>query len=292
MRVLILGGNGMLGHKLVQALGRDFETFTTIRRKFDAVERFGIFDEDKTITGIDVTSPDQLTKAIKRAKPDVVINCVGIIKQVTSLPETMVQINTLLPIRLAELSSQYSFRLISMSTDCVFAGKKGNCSESDTPDATDAYGQTKLHGEVLQDNCLTIRSSIIGRELDSSHSLIEWFLSQRNQTVGGYTRAIYSGFPTVIFADMLSSLIKDHRELSGLFHISSDPISKYDLLTIVNDAFGANVTIRPDNSLVIDRSLDSTKFRAATGFAPPSWSEMIERMAADTTPYERFHAAA
>lgn len=292
MRVLILGGNGMLGHKLVQVLGRDFETFTTIRREFDAVSRFGIFEKEKTITGIDVTSLGQLTKAIEFAKPDVVINCVGIIKQVTSLPETMVQINTLLPRRLAELSTQFSFRLIAMSTDCVFSGLKGDCSESDTPDAIDAYGQTKLHGEVVQDNCLTIRSSIIGRELDTKHSLIEWFLSQRNQTVGGYTRAIYSGFPTLIFAEILGSLIKEHGELSGIFHISSDPISKYDLLTLVNDGFNSNVTIQPDDSMVIDRSLDSTKFRTATGFLPPSWPEMIERMAADTIPYEHSHAAA
>ena len=280
----------MLGHKLVQVLGRDFETFTTIRREFAAVERFLIFDKDRTIPGVDVTSPNQLINAIERANPDVVINCVGVIKQVASLPETMVQINTLLPRRLAELSAKFSFRLISMSTDCVFAGTSGNRTESDPADATDAYGQTKFHGEVIQNNCLTIRSSIIGRELDTSHSLIEWFLSKRGQTVGGYSKAIYSGFPTIVFAEILRDLIRDQSDLSGLFHISSEPINKYDLLGLVNEAFEANVIIDPDESFVIDRSLDSEKFQAATGFVPPSWPDMIERMAADPTPYESFRS--
>jgi dTDP-4-dehydrorhamnose reductase len=292
MRVLILGGNGMLGHKLVQVLGREFETYTTIRREFAAVERFGIFEKDRTLTKVDVTSQLQLIEAIEQVRPNVLINCVGIIKQIASTPERMVQVNTLLPRKLAELSATYGFRLISMSTDCVFSGNKGNAVETDTPDADDDYGRTKAHGEVVQGNCLTLRSSIIGRELDTQHSLIEWFLSKRGQTISGFTRAIYSGFPTVIFAEILVSLIKKHPDLSGLFHISSDPINKFDLLSLANPAYNANITIAPDDSLVIDRSLDSTKFREATGFQPPSWSKMIERMAADETPYELFHSAA
>ncbi len=291
MRVLILGGNGMLGHKLVQALGEDFETFAAIRREFSSVERFDIFDRDRTIAELDVTSPERLRQAIAQVRPDVVVNCVGIIKQIASTQETMVQINTLLPRSLADLSKEMGFRLISMSTDCVFSGLKGNCTETHECDAEDEYGQTKFRGEVAQDNCLTIRSSIIGRELDTSHSLIEWFLTKRNQTIGGYTRAIYSGFPTIVFAEIISSLIKDNCEMSGIFHISSDPISKYDLLTLANEAYGANITIEPDDSFAIDRSLDSTNFRIATGFKPPTWPEMIERMAADITPYDRFHMA-
>ena len=183
MRVLILGGNGMLGHKLVQILGSEFETFSTIRRELPAVERFGIFDRERTITNVDVTSERQVVDVIDRVRPDVVINCVGIIKQITSTPETMVQINTVLPRKLAELSAKYHFRLILISTDCVFAGSKGNYSEADVPDADDIYGKTKLRGEVVAPNCLTIRTSMFGRELDSSHSLIEWFLSMRNQTI-------------------------------------------------------------------------------------------------------------
>ncbi|MBK6721956.1 MAG: SDR family oxidoreductase [Acidobacteria bacterium] len=291
MRVLILGGNGMLGHKLVQILGSEFETFSTIRRELPAVERFGIFDRERTITNVDVTSERQVVDVIDRVRPDVVINCVGIIKQITSTPETMVQINTVLPRKLAELSAKYHFRLILISTDCVFAGSKGNYSEADVPDADDIYGKTKLRGEVVAPNCLTIRTSMFGRELDSSHSLIEWFLSMRNQTISGFTRAIYSGFSTIVLSEIISSLIKDRADLSGLYHISSDPISKFELLELVNDAFEANVTIKPDDSLIIDRSLDSTKFRSETGFVPPTWPEMIKLMAADTTPYESFHSS-
>ncbi len=291
MRVLILGGNGMLGHKLVQILGSEFETFSTIRRELPAVERFGIFDRERTITNVDVTSERQVVDVIDRVRPDVVINCVGIIKQITSTPETMVQINTVLPRKLAELSAKYHFRLILISTDCVFAGSKGNYSEADVPDADDIYGKTKLRGEVVAPNCLTIRTSMFGRELDSSHSLIEWFLSMRNQTISGFTRAIYSGFSTIVLSEIISSLIKDRADLSGLYHISSDPISKFELLELVNDAFEANVTIKPDDSLIIDRSLDSTKFRSGTGFVPPTWPEMIKLMAADTTPYESFHSS-
>lgn len=290
MRVLILGGNGMLGHKLVQVLGREFETYTTIRREFSAVERFGIFDKGRTLTRVDVTSERQLIDTIEQVQPDVLINSVGIIKQIDSTPETMVQINTLLPRKLAELSAKYGFRLISMGTDCVFSGSTGNYRETDTPDADDDYGRTKFRGEVIHDRCLTIRSSIIGRELETRHSLIEWFLSKRGQTIGGYTGAIYSGFPTVIFAEILVSLIKDLRELNGLFHVSSEPINKFDLLTLTNEAYETNITVEPDDSLVIDRSLDSTRFRNATGFQPPSWAEMIERMAADETPYELFRS--
>ncbi len=289
MRVLILGGNGMLGHKLVQVLGREFETFSTIRREFAAVERFGIFDPERTTTNVDVTSERLLIEVIEKVRPDVLINCVGVIKQIASTPEIMVQINTVLPRKLAELSAKYSFRLILISTDCVFAGSKGNYSEADVPDAEDIYGKTKLGGEVVAPNCLTIRTSMFGRELGSSHSLIEWFLSMRNQTVSGYTRAIYSGFSTIVLSEIFLSLIRDHAELSGLFHISSDPVSKFELLELTNDAFEANVKINPDPSFAIDRSLDSTKFRSETGFVPPTWPGMIKLMADDSTPYEGFH---
>lgn len=291
MRVLILGGNGMLGHKLVQVLGRDFEVFTTIRRQFAAVERFGIFEPERTFPSLDVTSEKDLFAAIEKTRPDVVINCVGIIKQIDSTPERMVQINTILPRRLAHLSTEFLFRFISISTDCVFSGAKGNYAETDPADADDPYGRSKLAGEVTSPNCLTLRTSIIGRELGTAHSLVEWFLSQRGSKVGGYVNAIYSGFPTIVFAEILANIIRDHPGLSGLYHISSDPISKFDLLHLVNKRYDANVEIEPDPSLVIDRSLDSAKFRTATGFAPESWHSMIERMAADPTPYEVFRKA-
>lgn len=294
MRVLIIGGTGMLGHKLVQVLSRENEVFTTIRRSFEDVGRFGIFKEKLTFTDINVTDPHAVNTVIEDINPDVVINAVGLIKHIASSKdlERMSMLNTELPQRLARLSGEHGFRFISVGTDCVYSGAKGNYSETDEPDAMDNYGRSKYLGEVLMDNCLTIRTSIIGRELDTSHSLVEWFLSNRGKKVRGFTRAIYSGFPTVVFAEIIARIIKEHPELEGLHHIASEPIGKHDLLNLINEAYDANIEIEPDDEFEIDRSLNSTKFQDATGFVPESWETMIARMAADATPYESFHRSA
>lgn len=294
MRVLILGGSGMLGHKLVQVLGQYFEVFTTIRRPFESVNRFGIFERERTIAKVDVTTADELSRVVATARPDVVINAIGIIKQVPEAHNSGVMslINSKLPFRLYDLAESFGFRLICISTDCVFSGKKGSYNEHDVPDASDAYGQSKHHGEVVAGNCLTIRTSIIGRELETSHSLLEWFLSNRGGKVCGYTRSIYSGFPTNIFAEIVGDLISNHPGLSGVFHVSSDPINKFDLLRLFNEAYEASIEIVPDDSLVINRSLDSSKFRTATGFSPSPWPDMIARMASDPTPYDHFRGDA
>ena len=164
---------------------------------------------------------------------------------------------------------------------------KGNYLEADTPDARDLYGMSKYLGEVSDDRTLTLRTSIIGRELLTCQSIVEWFLSNRGGTVKGYKHALYSGFPSVVLAEIIGDLISDHVGLSGIYHLSSDPISKFDLLSLLNHFYNANVTIEPDDELVIDRSLDSSKFRAITGFQPAAWTDMVEQMAADTTPYEK-----
>lgn len=290
MRVLVLGGNGMLGHKLVQVLGQDFEVFTTIRRPFERVSRFGIFERKTTIANVDVTADGELSRVVRAVRPDVVINAIGIIKQVPDATNNglMSRTNTELPGALYDLAKNFGFKLICISTDCVFSGEKGNYKERDVPDADDAYGQSKHRGEVVADNCLTIRTSIVGRELETAHSLLEWFLSNRGRKVGGYTRSIYSGFPTSVFARIVTDLIANYPDLDGLYHISSEPITKFDLLRLFNDAYDARVEIVPDASLAIDRSLDSSKFRAATGFSPLPWPEMIAGMAGDPTPYDVF----
>lgn len=278
----------MLGHKLVQILGAKFEVWGTIRGEFAGVERFGIFDRDRTIERIDVTDIASVRRAIEIAKPEVVINAVGIIKQLPASEDVVqtLKINSVFPQRLAGLSHQYEFRLITISTDCVFSGDKGNYSEVDTPDARNLYGISKLLGEVKGDNCLSIRTSIIGRELATAHSLVEWFLSNSGKTVQGYVNAIYSGFSTVVLAEVLSKIIADHPELQGVYHVSSKPINKFDLLSLLNKYYQANVTIEPFEDHVIDRSLDSSAFRDTINFTPPDWEQMIEQMAADPTPYE------
>jgi dTDP-4-dehydrorhamnose reductase len=282
-RVLVLGGTGMLGHKLVQVLSSEYETWATLRRPFAGFEELGLFDRSRTIDNLEVTRPDALEHAIDAVRPDVVINCVGIIKQLpeaTDVIETLT-VNSILPHRLARLSESGGFRLITISTDCVFKGTKGGYVESDETDATDVYGRSKALGEITGGNTLTLRTSIVGPEMNTHHSLLEWFLTNTGETVNGYVNAIYSGFPTVVFADIIKDLIRDHQSLSGLYHVSSDAISKYDLLKLINEAYQADVTIEPVGEPHIDRSLDSRLFRTATGFTPKEWPEMVQLMAAD-----------
>ena len=288
-RVLVIGGKGMLGHKLVQRLReKGLDVWTTLHSALADVERFAIFDRERTLEKVDVTDIDSVKRAVASAEPDVIINAVGVVKQLPAAADIVntLLINSIFPHRLAEIAEAAGSRLILISTDCVFNGKDGNYAEDDTPNALDLYGQSKHFGEVAAYNCLTIRTSIIGRELSGTHSLVEWFLSNRGGSVRGFTNAIYSGFPTIVFADIIASLITEHAGLSGRYHISSEPIDKFTLLNLINDAYDAGISIEPDEEFRIDRSLDSTRFRNATGFEPQSWKTMIGQMAADPTRYD------
>jgi len=290
MKILIIGGTGMLGHKLVQSLDPEFEIFTTVRNTFDDLKKIGFYNKDRTIENIDIFNFEYLREKIELLKPDVVINCVGIIKQLPISKDFIktLTVNSIFPHQLAELARQLSFRLINISTDCVFKGTNGNYVESDEADASDLYGRSKNLGEVIQENCLTIRTSIIGREIGTSHSLVDWFLSNNGGKVKGFVNAIYSGFPTIIFADIIADLIINHKKLEGLYHISSNPIDKYELLNLIKDAYKADIEIERFEDFKIDRSLNSDKFQKETGFKPLKWAEMINKMAADPTPYKNW----
>jgi dTDP-4-dehydrorhamnose reductase len=288
MNILIFGGNGMLGHKLLQIFDEKFDVWMTLRENFKKIEH--IFPHrEKVIENIEIESVENIRAAIIRASPDVVVNAIGVIKQLPTSKDVIktLTINSIFPHRLAELALEFNFRLITVSTDCVFTGDKGNYTEDDVADALDLYGKSKLFGEATGKNCLTLRTSIIGRELNTSHSLVEWFLSNRNGKVRGFENAIYSGFPTIVFAEIIADIIENHPEMEGLYHVSSDPINKYELLKLINEKYGANIEIEPYKDFYIDRSLNSDKFRAETGFGPMSWEKMIEIMAQDTTPYEK-----
>ena len=291
IKVLILGATGMLGHKLVQCLSEHFEVFSTIRGSFDRIETYRLFHREMIIEEVDATDATLLEKVIADVTPDIVINAIGVVKQVPSAKDviTTLELNSILPQRLAILSKKFGFRLIHFSTDCVFDGGRGMYNEQDTPNALDLYGKSKQLGEISQENVLTIRSSIIGRELHTSHSLIEWFLSNRGGRVFGYTTAIYSGFPTIVIADIIKGLIVDHPRLCGVHHIASEPINKYELLGLVDEFYDAAVEIEPSDQLVIDRSLDGSAFNSITGFQPEGWPAMIQKMAEDKTPYDDFH---
>jgi dTDP-4-dehydrorhamnose reductase len=278
----------MLGHKLWQTLSERFDARVTFRRAPALDARFGLFDPARSIDGVSAHDFDGVVRAFALARPEVVVNCVGIVKQDAAAkdPYQSIAVNALFPHRLARACAAAGARLIHLSTDCVFTGRRGNYKESDASDAEDIYGRTKWLGEVDYENCLTIRTSMIGRELEGAHGLVEWFLSQRGKTVRGFRRAVFSGFTTGALAAIIGDIIADRRDLRGVRHVAAEPINKFDLLTLVRDAFESDIEIEPDETFVCDRSLDGSRFGRETGFAPPAWGEMIERMARDATPYE------
>ncbi len=280
----------MLGHKLCQKLKDEFEVHATVRGDFDRYQTFSLFEGVKIVSHINIENTELIYNTISKINPDVIINAVGIIKQLPDSQNNIktIAINALLPHQLAGFTIENNIRLINISTDCVFSGKKGNYLENDFPDAVDLYGKSKNLGEVIEDNCLTLRTSIIGRELFTSHSLVEWFLSNRGKNIRGYVNAIYTGFPTIILAEILTMIIKDYPDLSGLFHLSSEKINKFELLKLINKEMKADVNIETFEDFYIDRSLNSTKFRTITGFQPPAWEEMIRLMAVDGKLYDQW----
>jgi dTDP-4-dehydrorhamnose reductase len=280
MKVLVMGATGMMGSVAFHVLQEepDHCVFGSVRspgslRFFDGVA------QRRIISGIDVENFDTMVDCFGKLEPDVVINCIGVIKQLSIAqdPLATLPLNSLLPHRLARLCRLIGARLIHISTDCVFSGRRGNYRETDTPDADDLYGRSKLLGEVDYPHATTLRTSIIGRELGTQNGLVEWFLSSGNK-VSGYTRAIYSGLTTEELTRVIARYVLPQPNLRGVFHVGSDPITKYELLRLIKDVYGLETEIVPDDSVVVDRSLNSERFRKATGYQPPSWLAMIERM--------------
>lgn len=278
--VLVLGASGMLGNTMLRLFSQSegYRALGTVRSA-QAIRLLPGMLRNSLITGIDVENFDSLSWAIATAKPNVVINCIGVVKQLSESddPFTAIPINSLLPHRLARLCELAGARLVHISTDCVFSGNRGQYTEGDFPDANDLYGRSKYLGEVDYPNAVTLRTSIIGHELGGARSLVGWFLAQSGQ-VRGFTRAIFSGLPTVELAHVIRDFVLQKPQLRGTYHVSAAPINKYDLLRLVAAAYGKDIQIEPDASLVIDRSLDSKRFQAATGFVAPTWPELVERM--------------
>ena len=216
-----------------------------------------------------------------------VLNCIGIIKQTKAAndPLPAIAINSLFPHQLARLTSMRGARLFHFSTDCVFSGRRGNYVEDDLPDPVDLYGRSKLLGEVDAPGALTLRMSMVGRELRGHLGLIDWFLSQRGRRVSGYARALYSGLTTIATADLVARLIRAHPQLEGVWQVSGEPISKFDLLAIVNRVYALGIEIVRDETFVCDRRLDSSRFRNATGWRPASWEDMIADMHSEEAAY-------
>jgi dTDP-4-dehydrorhamnose reductase len=270
----------MLGNAVLRFLAQSpgYQVFGSARSS----RALGLLPSDlqsSVIAGVDVENIDNLTRLFAVVHPDVVINCVGLVKQLAEAddPLSAIPINALLPHRLARLCEVAGARLVHMGTDCVFSGTKGMYTEADASDAKDLYGRSKYLGEVDYPHAITLRTSIIGHELNGAHSLVGWFLAQVG-SVKGFKRAIFSGLPTVEIARLIRDYVIPHPELHGLYHVSAEPINKFDLLTLVAKQYGKSIDILPDETFAIDRSLDSTRFRAATGFRPAPWPELVRLM--------------
>lgn len=277
MRLLVLGASGMLGHAVFRRFTADpaFQVVGTVR----AAPTFQP-DGGALLRGVDVDDDAQISAAFKEAAPDVVINCVGVIKQLKTAQDPLpcIRLNSLLPHRLNALCAASDARLVHISTDCVFTGSKGDYLESDVCDADDLYGRSKLLGEVDTPGAITLRTSIIGHELaNGATGLVGWFLSQKG-AVKGFRNAIFSGLPTVALADVIARHVLPAPELSGVYHVSAAPISKYDLLNLVAEVYGRDNDITPVDEPRIDRSLNSQRFRDATGYAPPAWPDLVAQM--------------
>ena len=280
-KVLILGITGMLGHNLYYVLSRNnnLEVFGTVRNREGIDKWFNSDGLKKIYHGIEAVDLPLLQNIIDELRPDAVINCIGIIKQIPLAqdPVATLLINALFPHQVAKICGEVGARLVHFSTDCVFSGRKGNYTEEDMSDAEDLYGKTKFLGEVTYTHCITLRTSIIGHELKGKYGLIEWFLS-RNKKIKGYTKAIFSGFPTVELGHIVSEYVIPNENLQGLYQVSSDPISKYDLLKLVAERYGRDIEIEPFNDVRENRSLDSTAFKRITGYNPPSWQKLVDKM--------------
>lgn len=288
LRVLVLGGGGMLGHKLWQRFSARFDTWVTVR--MDRVVYRSIADTPAhmVVSGVDATDLESIQRALRTVRPDVIVNAIGIVKQLVDVenPIASITVNSLFPHRLAQVCKETGIRLVHVSTDCVFSGVKGMYGEGDLPDPVDLYGRSKLLGEVNDTGALTVRTSMIGREIASSYGLVEWFLSNDGGSIRGFTGAVFSGFPTLVLADIIGDIVENHADLSGVYHVAAEPIDKYRLLRLLREAYNVNVEIEPDDTLQVDRSLDGTTFREATGFVPASWSDLVKAMTDDSTPYE------
>jgi dTDP-4-dehydrorhamnose reductase len=283
MRVLILGATGMLGYSLFSNLldEKGIEVFGTVRNILGK-EKYLEDLSESLVFDVDVSDISQIERAIKQVKPGVVINCIGLIKQQSIAKQHVeaIKINALLPHELARLCDEHGAKMIHFSTDCVFSGEKGGYLEEDKPDASDVYGRSKCLGEVDYGKHLTFRTSIIGHELNSQVSLVDWFLSQSDQ-VKGFSKAVFSGMPTSYIAKLLVENVLDKPDLSGLYHLSVEPIDKYSLLKKIAKVYKKDIDISESSDFIIDRSLNSQPLRKKIGLVLPSWDELVEYMHTD-----------
>ena len=279
MKILILGGNGMIGHKMYQTISKIHkDTWVTLRKSLSNYSYLNIYNPEKVIDNIDLINFENISNQLKILNPDIVINACGITirRDIETLKSNSIILNSALPHFLNEWATFYNKRLIHFSTDCVFTGTKGDYLDNDNKDAYDLYGSTKSMGEVIDSkHAITLRGSMIGSELENKTELFEWFLKQKNKTIKGFSKVIYSGITTIKMAEIVIKLIDQYPNLSGIYNISSQPISKYDLLKLFNKYFDINVKIEMDNSYTSNKNLISEKFYKEIGIIQPNWEDLI-----------------
>jgi dTDP-4-dehydrorhamnose reductase len=279
-RILVLGATGMLGHEAVRALAEDFEVAASVRDP-DKARRHGLAAE---LHAFDAAQPERLDELLEATGAQVALNCIGLVKQLeeASRPLPAISLNSLFPHQLAEACERNEVRLIHVSTDCVFSGElpaPGRYTEDDAPDARDLYGRSKLLGEVVDGGPLTLRTSIIGWELERASGLLEWAASQAGQPVRGFVNALFSGLTTRELSRVIGRVVADFPDLAGLFHVAAEPISKHDLLVALDSALGLDLRIERVEEPHVNRVLDPSRFRSATGIEPASWEAMIDEYA-------------
>jgi len=280
MKILVLGASGMIGSAMFRILSTrsDWTVFGTARLP-SVKQYFFDFLGSRLLTGVELGAPDNLIRLFSDFAPDVLINCAGVTKHVPKGvdPVAVIEMNALLPHSLAKICRLSGTRMIQISTDCVFAGTRGNYHEDSVPDATDLYGRSKILGEVSSDGALTLRTSTIGHEINSKFGLLEWFLSQTGKCKG-YRRAMFSGLPTHEFARVVRDFVLPNPGLSGLYHVGGAPVDKFGLLSLIANQYGKRITIEPDDTVAVDRTLNSSRFNAATGYVAAAWPQLIENM--------------
>jgi len=281
MKILVLGGDGMLGHELFSGLSPMHEVRVTLRRELGAYAGLCGFDRSSAYDGVDVRRPEALTEVLADFRPEAIINAVGIVKQRAAAKDASrsIEVNALFPHRLATVARAAGARVVHVSTDCVFSGRKGSYTEEDETDPVDMYGTTKLLGELADEHCVTLRTSIIGLEVASRQGLVEWALYQQG-VIKGFRRAIYSGLTTMELARVAETVLTRHPDLRGVWHVASEPITKHDLLVSLLERTGrSDVNVIPDDEVACDRSLCARAFADATGYRPPAWDTMLDELA-------------
>jgi dTDP-4-dehydrorhamnose reductase len=291
MRVLILGVSGLIGHKLFQGLSSDFEVFGTLHKSKIQYGNKPIFSGNNVIENIDISEFKIINGVCSEINPDVILNCVGITKRKikTDNIADVLSVNSVFPHKLADWAKVNNKRVIHFSTDCVFDGKVGNYTETSLTTAEDIYGRTKALGEIIYPHTLTIRSSFIGQELFDKTELLDWFLAQEGKQIKGFTNTLYSGVSTIYMARVVKKIISNYPDLNGLYQLAPEkPISKYELLCIAKEAFNLNVEIIPDALHVHRPTLNASKLKQEINLIVPSWTEMMEELASNSSFYLNF----